>query len=60
MQDKRREATIKYILPNLRNRWPELKAWNDDKLAERYEWFSQSEDFGDNDRLFPEWFKGGY
>ena len=56
--NKQREGTIKYILPNLRHRWPELKAWDDNKLAELYEWFSQSVDAGDNDQKFPAWFKG--
>lgn len=57
MRDKRRQATIKYILPNLRGRWPELETWDDDKLAELYEWFSESEDYGNNDHKFPTWFK---
>jgi len=55
--DKRRENTIKYALPNLRDRWPELKQWDDNKLAELYENFSQSDEYGDNDARFPEWFK---
>lgn len=52
----RREGTIRYILPNLRHRWPELKSVDDNELAERYEHFSMSDDFGDNDEKFPEWF----
>lgn len=52
-----REGTIKYILPNLRHRWPELKAANDQKLAELYEHFSFSDDYGNNDEKFPLWFE---
>jgi hypothetical protein len=57
MDRQRREGTIKYILPNLRHRWPELKTWDDDKLAELYEHFSMSDDFGNNDEKFPVWFR---
>lgn len=53
----RRESTIKYVVPNLRHRWPlELKPYSDKAIAAAYEDFSLSDDFGDNDVKFPEWF----
>lgn len=52
-----RENTIKYIVPNLRDRWPaELKPYSDNKIAEVYEGFSLSDEYGDNDKRFPLWF----
>ena len=52
-----RERTIKYIVPNLRHRWPkDLATFSDNELAETYENFSLSDEFGDNDAKFPRWF----
>lgn len=57
MDAKRREGTIKYAVPNLRYRWPEeLRPYSDNQVAALYEQFSFSEDFGNNDEKFPEWF----
>jgi hypothetical protein len=53
----RRESTVKYVVPNLRHRWPnELGAFSDDAIAALYEDFSLSDDAGNNDEKFPEWF----
>jgi hypothetical protein len=52
----RREQTIKYVLPNLLSRWPELSKYPPDAVAELYEDFSMSDDYGNNDEKFPEWF----
>lgn len=53
----KRQLTVKYIVPNLRVRWPnELEAFSDNAVAALYEDFAISEDFGDNDEKFPEWF----
>lgn len=52
---KQREITIKYVLPNLRYRWPELKAIEDNPLASLYEDFYFSDDAGNNDAKFPKW-----
>lgn len=57
MSSKTRKNTIKYILPNLRQRWPKLKEADDNALAELYEDFSQSYEFGNNDEKFPDWVK---
>ncbi len=54
--NKTRMNTIKYALPNIRRRWPELDKYSDNEVAELYENFSLSEDFGNNDEKFPEWF----
>lgn len=52
-----REKTIRYTLPNLRFRWKdELAPFSDNAIARAYEEFEQSEDFGNNDEKFPEWF----
>lgn len=53
----RREATIKYAVPNLRFSWKEeLAPYTDNQVAACYEDFSLSDDFGNNDELFPTWF----
>lgn len=52
-----RKNTIKYVLPNLRGRWPALKEIEDDQLAQLYEEFSSSDEFGNNDEKFPLWVK---
>lgn len=53
----RRKNTIKYVVPNLRQRWhKELELFTDNAIAAAYEDFSLSDDFGDNDVKFPEWF----
>jgi len=52
-----RKGTIKNIVPNLRQRWTEeLKPYTDDAIAEVYENFALSDEAGDNDARFPEWF----
>jgi len=57
MTDKRREGTIRYIVPNLRSRWAkELEPYTDNAIAELYENFSMSDEYGNNDEKFPEWF----
>lgn len=54
---KNREISIKYVVPNLRFRWKdELAKFSDNQIAEAYEHFSQSEDYGNNDEKFPMWF----
>lgn len=54
----RRASTIKYVVPNLRYRWPqELAAYTDNQVAACYEDFALSEEYGDNDAMFPEWLK---
>jgi hypothetical protein len=58
MEMSYRESSIKYVLPNLRHRWPLLKDVDDNLLAELYENFSVSQDAGNNDEKFPEWVKG--
>lgn len=55
---KRREGTIKYIVPNLRYRWPkELEKFTDNQIAGLYEDFSMSDEVGDNDAKLPLWFE---
>lgn len=54
--NKTRINTIKYAVPNLKERWPELNKYSDDAVAELYENFSLSDEFGNNDARFPEWF----
>ena len=45
------------LVNNLRLRWPEeLKPYSDTALVRCYEMFSLSDDYGDNDKLFPCWF----
>jgi hypothetical protein len=57
IRDLRRTSTINYIVPNLRNRWPEeLKPYTDNQIASVYENFSLSDEYGNNDEKFPEWF----
>jgi hypothetical protein len=57
MPRSRRQATIEYAVPNLRERWPdELKPYTDNQVACCYEAFSLSDEFGNNDEKFPEWF----
>lgn len=57
MNDQRRIGTLRYIVPNLRHRWPkELSVFSDTAIAMAYEDFSISDDFGNNDEKFPEWF----
>jgi hypothetical protein len=54
---QRRVSTIRYIVPNLRHRWPEeLKPYTDNQVAACYENFSLSDDYGNNDNKFPQWF----
>jgi hypothetical protein len=54
-QEEFRAATIRVIVPNLRfRRGAQLAHLTDDQLAEAYESFSMSEDFGDNDAKFLE------
>lgn len=57
-QDERRlQATIRHVVPNLRYRWPkELENYSDRIIALLYEDFYFSEDAGNNDEKFPEWF----
>lgn len=60
---QQRANTIRYAVPNLRYRWPsELAAFTDNQIAACFEDFGLSEDYGDNDAKFPEWFEmiGGY
>lgn len=52
----RRLSTIINILPNLYRRWPDLTRFPADAVAELYENFSLSDEFGNNDERFPEWF----
>lgn len=55
--NKRHENTIKYAVPNLRHKWKEeLSPYTDNQVATVYENFSLSDDFGNNDEKFPEWF----
>lgn len=55
--NKQRLGTIKYIVPNLRHRWPkELNAYSDNAIAAMYEDFSMSDDHGNNDEKLPSWF----
>lgn len=54
----KREGTIKYCVPNLRNKWPgELRPYSDNQIAALYEDFSLSDEFGNNDINFPKWFE---
>lgn len=54
----RTAATIRLIVPNLRGRWPdELAKFSDTAIALAYEDFSMSDDHGDNDAKFPDWFE---
>jgi hypothetical protein len=56
--DQRTAGTIKHIVPNLRHRWPdELKRFSDTAIALVYQDFSLSDEFGENDKRFPEWFE---
>jgi hypothetical protein len=42
---------------NLRYRWPEeLKPFTDGQIFRAYDDFARTEDFGNNDEKFPEWF----
>ena len=44
---------------NLRFRWPtQLAKYSDDAILSRYIDFGFSEDMGNNDEKFPEWFAG--
>ena len=53
----RRQTTIKYIVPNLRQRWSkELEPYTDDAIAALYEDYSLSDEYGNNDEKFPLWF----
>lgn len=55
---KKREGTIKYIVPNLRHRWcDELSKYTDNQVAGLYEDFSLSDEAGNNDEKFPLWFE---
>lgn len=55
--NKRTANTIRLIVPNLRHRWPkELDKFSDTAIAKAYEDYSLSEDCGNNDEKFPEWF----
>ena len=55
--DKRTQTTIRLIVPNLRARWPEqLRPFPDEAVARLYDDFSQSDEHGDNDARFPQWF----
>lgn len=57
MAETRLQMMIRCIVPNLRNRWrEELKEFDDDVIAAVYEHFSLSDDHGNNDEKFPEWF----
>lgn len=54
---KRRASTIKYTVPNLRYRWPkELEPFTDNQIAACYEDFYFTDDAGNNDEKFPEYF----
>lgn len=54
---KQLERTIKYAVPNLRFRWnKELEPFSDKEIATVYMDFYFSEDAGNNDEKFPEWF----
>jgi hypothetical protein len=45
------------IVRNLRHRWPdELTPFSDRAILDLYTDFAQSEDYGNNDEKFPEWF----
>lgn len=56
--NKKREGTIKFIVPNLRARWPvELGKHTDNQVAGLYEDFSLSDEYGNNDEKFPLWFE---
>lgn len=55
---KQRASTIRYVVPNLRYRWPgELKPFTDHQVAGLYEDFSGSDEYGNNDEKFPLWFE---
>lgn len=50
-------TSIRCIVPNLRHKWPnELKNYSDKAIALCYDDFSYSDDFGNNDEKFPQWF----
>lgn len=54
---ERRASTIKYAVPNLRFRWKkELEPYTDNQVAACYEDFALSDEYGNNDELFPNWF----
>lgn len=58
MANKRIEQAIKYIVPNLRYRWPkELEPYSDQAIAELYYDFAMSDEHGNNDENFPKWFE---
>jgi len=51
------DTVIKYTVPNLRYRWEkELSEYSDMAIALCYKDFSFSDDYGNNDEKFPEWF----
>lgn len=57
MSEKNIQTVIKYSVPNLRRRWPkELEKYSDRAIALVYDYFYFSEDAGNNDEKFPEWF----
>lgn len=52
-----RQKTIKYVVPNLRQRWQsELELFTANQIAALYEDFSLSDEYGDNDEKLPSWF----
>lgn len=49
-----------YVVQKIRQRWPKLCIpFMDKQLAELYDNFSMSEDYGNNDEKFPQWLEGG-
>jgi len=54
---QKRLNTINLILPNIKRRWPDIfEQFTINQIAAAYEDFSSSEDVGNNDEKFPEWF----
>ncbi len=63
MAYKPSKAEVQETVAALRKRWPgELDGFTDGQIYRAHEAFSASEDAGDNDAKFPEWFDtiGGY
>lgn len=55
--NKQIETWIKYVVPNLRGRWPaELANFSDEAIARTYDAFYFSDRAGNNDENFPEFF----
>ena len=55
--DKKRIAElIRYSVAGLKQRWPQIGNYSDRAVAITFNEFYFSEDAGNNDEKFPEWF----